>query len=207
MVNLVPQASLFIPLLDTPYLPTSVRYDPRSEWHTSALLSMAMETMTLPSQLRSLPGVSSSSLNKMETFLTSGGLPNYAHLRLRFDDYDDHHTATARPGSQIREAQMGKRPVGSRSPSIAAHDQYTDCFPESTPKSDHPSNQMLTALEVFRGRSNQLASDEDLAAIRVPSGETQRSVTAVTLSTSACLTHWQVSGPNSVSTARRCSCP
>ncbi|RDW71339.1 tubulin nucleotide-binding protein [Coleophoma cylindrospora] len=47
------QASLFIPLTLPSRLPTYVNMNIRSSWHVSGLLSAAMESMTLPSRLKS----------------------------------------------------------------------------------------------------------------------------------------------------------
>ena len=45
-------ASMYIPLSVPPQLPQYVHLDRASQWHTSALLSMAVESMTIPSRLR-----------------------------------------------------------------------------------------------------------------------------------------------------------
>lgn len=48
-----PQSSFYTPIIDPPQrLPTSYNVDRQSEWQTSALISSAVETMTLPSRLR-----------------------------------------------------------------------------------------------------------------------------------------------------------
>lgn len=46
-------ASMYIPLAVPPYLPPYVRMDVTSQWHVSGLLSMAVESMTLPSRQKS----------------------------------------------------------------------------------------------------------------------------------------------------------
>lgn len=49
----MPQATLFVPIADPPRrIPTAIDVDIRSEWHTSALISSAVESVTLPSRLR-----------------------------------------------------------------------------------------------------------------------------------------------------------
>ncbi|KAL4871293.1 hypothetical protein BDV12DRAFT_183923 [Aspergillus spectabilis] len=51
--SISPQATMYTPILDPPSrLPSTIQIDPRSEWYTSALLSMAMESVTLPTRLR-----------------------------------------------------------------------------------------------------------------------------------------------------------
>ncbi|KAL2798701.1 tubulin nucleotide-binding domain-like protein [Aspergillus keveii] len=48
-----PQATMYTPILDPPTrLPGTVRLNSHSEWYTSALISMAMESVTLPTRLR-----------------------------------------------------------------------------------------------------------------------------------------------------------
>ncbi|GAQ10457.1 protein dml1 [Aspergillus lentulus] len=52
--SISPQSSLYVPILDPPTrLPKTISLDAQSEWQTSALISMAMETVTLPTRLRS----------------------------------------------------------------------------------------------------------------------------------------------------------
>ena len=51
--NISPQSSFYTPIIDPPQrLPSSYNVDRQSEWQTSALISSAVETMTLPSRLR-----------------------------------------------------------------------------------------------------------------------------------------------------------
>ncbi|KAL2833540.1 tubulin domain-containing protein [Aspergillus pseudoustus] len=48
-----PQATMYTPILDPPTrLPSSIHLNTHSEWYTSALISMAMESVTLPTRLR-----------------------------------------------------------------------------------------------------------------------------------------------------------
>lgn len=48
-----PQVSLYTPIMDPPHtLPTYLNIDRQSEWYTSALITSAMESATLPSRLR-----------------------------------------------------------------------------------------------------------------------------------------------------------
>ncbi|KAL5335367.1 tubulin domain-containing protein [Aspergillus crustosus] len=53
LYSISPQTTMYTPLLDPPSrLPRTVQLDNRSEWYTSALLSMAVESVTLPTRLR-----------------------------------------------------------------------------------------------------------------------------------------------------------
>ena len=51
--SISPQSSLYTPIIDPPsHTPSKVYFDPQSEWHTTALISSAMESVTLPTRLR-----------------------------------------------------------------------------------------------------------------------------------------------------------
>lgn len=51
--NISPQSSLYTPIIDPPsHTPSTMQFDPKSEWHTTALISSAMESVTLPTRLR-----------------------------------------------------------------------------------------------------------------------------------------------------------
>ena len=50
--NVSAQASMFIPLSLPKLLPSYIQTNDSIEWHTSSLLSLAMESITLPSRLR-----------------------------------------------------------------------------------------------------------------------------------------------------------
>ncbi|EEH39934.1 hypothetical protein PAAG_02123 [Paracoccidioides lutzii Pb01] len=55
-----PQTSAYVPILDPPQnLPTYVNSDLRSEWYSSALISTALESVTLPTRLRCYRGIGS----------------------------------------------------------------------------------------------------------------------------------------------------
>ncbi|RAL16706.1 misato family protein [Aspergillus homomorphus CBS 101889] len=50
---IAPQASLYTPIIDPPSrIPSTIHIDPHSEWYTSALISSALESVTLPTRLR-----------------------------------------------------------------------------------------------------------------------------------------------------------
>lgn len=54
MYEMSTHASIYVPLSIPSQLPQYINVNRRSEWHTSALLSMSLETMTLPSRNRDL---------------------------------------------------------------------------------------------------------------------------------------------------------
>ncbi|KAL2871938.1 misato family protein [Aspergillus lucknowensis] len=53
MYAISPQATMYAPIMDPPTrLPATIHLHSRSEWYNSALISTAMETVTLPTRLR-----------------------------------------------------------------------------------------------------------------------------------------------------------
>ncbi|CAI7625158.1 unnamed protein product [Penicillium pancosmium] len=53
LCSISPQSTLYVPVIDIPQkLPRSIQVDRQSEWQSTALLSSALETVTLPSRLR-----------------------------------------------------------------------------------------------------------------------------------------------------------
>ena len=76
-------ASIYIPLSIPPRLPQYVQLDSASQWHTSALLSMALESMTVPSRVR--PDQSQRGLlGDMESILNVNGNQRVASLQWSF---------------------------------------------------------------------------------------------------------------------------
>ncbi|KAJ5648960.1 uncharacterized protein N7484_002683 [Penicillium longicatenatum] len=53
LYSISPQANLYVPIVDIPSrLPSYINVDKKSQWQTTALISSALETITLPSRLR-----------------------------------------------------------------------------------------------------------------------------------------------------------
>ncbi|KAJ5901574.1 hypothetical protein N7495_002102 [Penicillium taxi] len=53
LYSIAPQSSLYVPVIDIPQkLPGYLQVDRQSQWQTTALLSSAVETVTMPSRLR-----------------------------------------------------------------------------------------------------------------------------------------------------------
>ncbi len=85
------QATTFIPMsLPEHHFPRSVRVDCGSPWHTSALLSAAMESATLPSRL--LPqlggGAQRASLDEISQIVNTTGAQTLAGLRMGLGSRD-----------------------------------------------------------------------------------------------------------------------
>lgn len=78
-------ASMYIPLAVPPYLPPYVRMDGTSQWHVSGLLSMAVESMTLPS--RQKPGsIRQGLFGNMEAALNVNGNQKVADFQCSLID-------------------------------------------------------------------------------------------------------------------------
>lgn len=76
------QASLLVPLsIPSVPLPAYINMDPRSLWHVSALLSTAVESMTLPSRLKAKDGMRES-LDEIAASLNVNGNQNIAKLQM-----------------------------------------------------------------------------------------------------------------------------
>ena len=65
-------------------LPSYVTIDPKSQWHVSGLLCTAMESMTLPSRLKSRDGIRET-LDQIASALNVNGNQNIAKLRMSID--------------------------------------------------------------------------------------------------------------------------
>jgi len=68
------QSNLYIPLADRPAsLPPAITLAPTSKWHTSALIAMAFESITLPSRLKANSALTTySSLDTISSALERG---------------------------------------------------------------------------------------------------------------------------------------
>ncbi|KAI9789555.1 MAG: mtDNA inheritance, partitioning of the mitochondrial organelle [Peltula sp. TS41687] len=98
------QASLYVRMADPPAnLPEYIALDEHAEWHTSALLCTALETVTLPSRLKSTNGLCST-LSELEAFLRGNGNQPIAKLRLEVESsaeqngYRQEHRDASFPG-------------------------------------------------------------------------------------------------------------
>lgn len=78
-------ASMYIPISIPPVLPRYVELDRSSQWQTSALLSTAHETMTLPSRLRHTSS-NHATFDAMEAALNVNGTQRIANLQCSIVD-------------------------------------------------------------------------------------------------------------------------
>ncbi|KAL7273746.1 mtDNA inheritance, partitioning of the mitochondrial organelle [Rhizina undulata] len=88
LTTLHPAASLYVPLRSPPLnFPRYVTLDPTSPWHTSALISTAIESATLPTRLRDKEGVGMmGTLNDLSMLLNVSGNQKISMLKMRVDD-------------------------------------------------------------------------------------------------------------------------
>lgn len=101
---------MYIPLrVPSVRLPPYVHLDRSSQWHLSALLSMAVETMTLPSRERGR-GAGIISLDGLESFLNVTGNQRIAGLQCSM-----RHPSTMEPHDEISDstAKDGRLPASS----------------------------------------------------------------------------------------------
>lgn len=91
LTELYKQASLLVPIALpstlSPRLRSVLDFDARSQWHTSALLSAAVESATLPSRLKD--GANRDSLGNMADSLNVHGKQTVANLQMSFADAAD----------------------------------------------------------------------------------------------------------------------
>lgn len=73
-------ASMYVPLAVPSYVPPYLRLDRSSQWYISGVLSMALESMTLPSRQKP-SGVRGGSLSDMEAALNANGNQKIAELQ------------------------------------------------------------------------------------------------------------------------------
>jgi hypothetical protein len=82
---LAEQSSVYIPMSNNPVkLPSYLSLDSTSSWHISAMQSIAMESMTIPSRLRSSRGT----LQDLEETVNSTGKRRVAKLEMSVADPD-----------------------------------------------------------------------------------------------------------------------
>ncbi|KAI2626647.1 tubulin nucleotide-binding domain-like protein [Hypoxylon sp. NC1633] len=87
LAELNSQASLIIPLaLPESPLPPTVRLDPSSRWHVSALLAAALESVTLYTRIRTTDRVYSSTLGNMTDLLNVFGKQTIANLEMSISE-------------------------------------------------------------------------------------------------------------------------
>lgn len=111
-------ANMYIPLRAPVDRPSSyVHWDPSSQWHLSALLSMAVETMTLPTRQRG--SGERTTLDALETSLNVNGNQRIAGLQCSVR----HRSTVESPDEFIAsKANNSRQPVASLNSQMINHD-------------------------------------------------------------------------------------
>lgn len=138
------QASLYIPIKESPAnVPPYLALDRQSEWHNSANVASAMESITLPSRLRHHHDTICT-LDRMEATLDTNGAQKIARLQCSINvkadaDWDDRNPEWER--LQSRDARLsssrknianptdGLKRVGMNSPNAGLPDFDLDFLP------------------------------------------------------------------------------
>ncbi|KAI9754812.1 MAG: hypothetical protein M4579_004537 [Chaenotheca gracillima] len=180
--NVSSQASVYIPICEpVPKAGSFFNINNHSKWHTSALISAVIESMTLPSRLKRGTSslLSSSSLSTMEALLNRNGNQTIARLGLsmrRAEDQADLDSGPRAPGSH--DARVARHSEGKgqgldgqeSGASRAGLSEFSmDLFPTNVPlDARHKGGErphVFTQIEVIRGRgaedSGQDSHDED----------------------------------------------
>ena len=118
-------ASLYVPVSVPPgFLPEYVRMNKSSQWHVSALLSTALESMTLPSRLR--PDTQRRGLfGNIEAALNVNGHQRIAQLQCSILD----------PDPELQKISNGRGSKDDRAPSNTNHAMLEEDSLEATPSS------------------------------------------------------------------------
>lgn len=109
MSEIAPQASIFIPMTMPSVLPSYTTLDMQSQWHRSALFATAMESVTLPSRLRSHHGARQT-LDQLVSALNINGNQNIAKIRMSIDQANaqngDHRPSRLEVQGQSRDLRL-----------------------------------------------------------------------------------------------------
>ncbi|KAI9871748.1 MAG: mtDNA inheritance, partitioning of the mitochondrial organelle [Pleopsidium flavum] len=110
------QASLYVPISDPPaHIPPYVTLDRRSEWHNSAILSLALESMTLPSRLNPVDG-KRCMLNEFEAALNTNGNQKIAKLQCSIIDPETspwRHAPSGDPATRDRRLPTSRQYIAN----------------------------------------------------------------------------------------------
>lgn len=169
LYHISPQASMYIPLTTVPsHVPAYVSFDAASKWHTSALQAMALETITLPSRLRS-GQIGRTSLSDVEATLGDDG--NRKLARVDFGVEDPSVLAVSANGSAPHDSRVngysnGYEADGTSSlphPEIAMQPRDVNLDGRRVPVR---RNHVFSTLESLRGtwKSSLEIEDTNLAA-------------------------------------------
>lgn len=158
-----PQCSMYIPLSVPRQLPHYVNLQRSSQWHTSALLSMALESMTLPSRLRP-DQTKRGLLGDMESALNVNGNQHIAGFQCKVLDASKTESRTAAVlGGSNDERVPGSntsKPVGEDGLQLANASFDVDLSGTSTTSSAHVSSHIPAHEHTF-ARVETLRDERD----------------------------------------------
>lgn len=159
------QASLYIPLAIPSTLPTYTTLDPSSPWHASALLSTAVETMTLPSRLHSRAGARASLADTVAA-LNVNGTQNIARLQMSIGadpqangESHGHEDAGRETGDSRLATHGGRLNEEDEDEGVAELDM--DFFPVNAPTPGVRGRRVDRRLHTF-GRVESSRSDQEV---------------------------------------------
>lgn len=154
---------MFIPMVFpvSNLLPNYVTLDPHSQWHVSALLSTAFESMTLPSRLKA-QNMSLQTLDQFENALNINGNQNIAKLRMGIAQNSaptgQQQSARLQVHAQSRDMRLPSqeqnqsRAVDEEDPSIFDIDLFpAEEQPQSRGRSSTRKTHVFGQAENYRG--------------------------------------------------------
>ncbi|KAL1302654.1 hypothetical protein AAFC00_003021 [Neodothiora populina] len=153
--NIAQQASLYIPITSTPsQLPSYVTIDGTSKWHTAALQVLAIESLTLPTRLRSNQA-GRTSFGDIENVLSNDGNRRIAALSMSLEDPTVHDVATnSADGQNGSNGHSNGSVAEDGEPSVDKLD--IDLYPEVAGSSDRSSasskSHVFSQLQSLRGK-------------------------------------------------------
>lgn len=161
-------ASMYVPLSVPSRLPQYVQLDHDSQWHTSAMLATALETMTLPSRLRSAYATRGS-LSDMEAALNVNGHQRIAQLCCSIRDPETGLTdkkpirgsGDHRAPSSLQHSTLDEDIASETSVALDIDLSGRD-FVSATANGHNTSKHVFGALDCLRGTGAAQRHDDDL---------------------------------------------
>ncbi|MCJ1358797.1 MAG: mtDNA inheritance, partitioning of the mitochondrial organelle [Icmadophila ericetorum] len=153
------QASMYIPLSMPPQtLPNYISLDNTSQWHSSALLATALESVTLPSRTR-VSGHTRTTLNDLEAALNINANQRIARLQcsvLSVSALEDEQETLLKagqldsrvPGSAVKHSQMAEDGFDNED-NATPEDLDIDFFASSTPSRQKRSGRDTKPPHIF----------------------------------------------------------
>ena len=161
---------MYIPIsIPSTRLPSYVKLDRNSQWHLSALLSTAVESINLPSRLRAI-GERRGTLDQFEAALNVNGSQRIAKLQCSLMEPIGECHNSSKPGSKddrqphrhVNDMTLDKVRLRSTNEQfdidfLSMQDQDIAPDVRTSPKKDHTFGQ----VESYRGGTAMEGSDDD----------------------------------------------